>query len=110
MADPPGQLSPDGRWRWDGREWVATNFAGLEPRINPLAIAAFTSSMLIPLWPVSSVAAVVLGLTSMRQLRGRPTERGRGLALAGVTIGLVVVLASVVVLGVVLAVAAPGRA
>ena len=110
MADVPGQLSSDGRWRWDGREWVATGFAGLEPGINPLAIAAFTSSLVIPLWPLSSVVAIALGLASMRQLRDRPTERGRGLALAGVLIGLVVVVVLVLVLGVVLAVAVHGRA
>ena len=23
-SQPPGLLSPDGRWRWDGRQWVPT--------------------------------------------------------------------------------------
>ena len=28
---PPGQLSPDGAWRWDGRQWVPTGTQGYQP-------------------------------------------------------------------------------
>jgi uncharacterized membrane protein len=86
---------------------VATGFVGLEPRINPLAVVAFVSALVIPLWPLSSVAGIVLGWLSVRQLRERPTERGRGLALAGIVIGLVVVVA--LALGVVLVVTLGGH-
>jgi len=27
-----GQLSPDGKWRWDGRQWVPTGGQGGPPR------------------------------------------------------------------------------
>jgi len=93
MADSFGQLSPDGRWRWDGREWVASGFAGLEPRINPLAVAAFVSALVVPLWPLSSITAVILGWVAVRQIAERPSERGRALAFAGVVVGLVVIVA-----------------
>jgi len=32
MVDPPGHLSPDGRWRWDGQTWNPTEF---QPPIAP---------------------------------------------------------------------------
>ena len=93
VVEPPGPLSPDGQWRWDGQTWIPTGFVGLEPRINRLAIAALVSALLVPLWPLSSIGAIVLGILSMRQLRQRPSERGTGLAVAGLVIGSVVVVA-----------------
>ncbi len=86
---------------------MATGFAGLEPRINPLAIAAFVSGLVIPLWPLSSIAAVVLATVSMRQMSRHPTERGRGLALAGLVLGIVGIAAAAV--GIVLVVAVDWR-
>jgi hypothetical protein len=101
VVESPGQLSPDGRWRWDGQGWVPTGFVGLERKVNRLAVAAFVTALLVPLWPLSSSAAIVLGVLSMRQLRQRPSERGFGLALAGLVIGVVLVVA----LGIVLVIA-----
>jgi uncharacterized membrane protein YwaF len=92
VVEPSGQLSPDGRWRWDGQVWVPTGFVGLEPRVNPLAIASLVSALAIPLWPLSSIIGVVLGIISMSQLRQRPSERGIGFAVAGIVIGLVVLV------------------
>jgi len=66
---------------------------GLEPRINPLAIASLVSALAVPLWPLSSLAGIVLGILSMRQLRQRPGERGYGLAVAGLVLGSVVLVA-----------------
>jgi hypothetical protein len=97
VVEPPGPLSPDGQWRWDGQTWIPTGFIGLEPRINRLAIAALVSALVVPLWPLSSIVAIVLGILSMRQLRQRPTERGTGLAVAGLVIGAVVAVALVLI-------------
>jgi hypothetical protein len=101
VVEPRGQLSPDGRWRWDGQTWIPTGFVGLEPKINSMAIASLVSALIFPLWPLSSIAGVVLGTISMRQLRERPSERGFGFAVAGLVIGVVVLVA----LGLVFAVA-----
>jgi Domain of unknown function (DUF4190) len=102
VDERPSQLSPDGRWRWDGQTWIPTGFIGLEPRINSLAIASLVSALIVPLWPLSSIAGVVLGIISMRQLRRRPSERGFGLAVAGLVIGLVVLVALALVAAVLL--------
>lgn len=96
--EPPGRLSPDGAWRWNGQQWEPTGFVGLEPRINRLAVVAFVSALAFPLWPLSSIAAVVMGVIATRQIRQRPTERGEGLAVAAMAVGgaLLVVLGLVI--------------
>lgn len=102
MVEPSGQLSPDGRWRWDGQTWVPTGFTGLEPKLNRLAVASLVSSLLVPLWPLSSIAGIVLGAISMSQIGQRPSERGYGLAVAGLVIGTVVLFVVVCVIAVLL--------
>lgn len=102
MVEPPGHLSPDGRWRWDGQTWAPTGFVGLEPKVNSLAVAAFISALIFPLWPLSSITGVVLGIVSMKQLRQRPSERGFGFAVAGLVIGLVVLVVLAIVIAVIL--------
>jgi len=76
-------LSPDGQWWWDGTRWVR-----VDRGTNPLAIASLGSSLAFLLWPLSSLAAVVLGVIALSQMR--PGEGGRGLAIAGIAIGGVV--------------------
>jgi len=93
VTESPGHLSPDGRWRWDGQTWIPTGFVGLEPKINSLAIASLVSALIFPLWPLSSIVGVVLGIVSMRQLGQRPHERGLGFAVAGFVVGLIVLIA-----------------
>ncbi len=58
--------------------------------------------MVFPLWPLSSIVGVVLGIVSMKQVRQRPMERGFGLAVAGVVIGVVVLVALAIVIAVLL--------
>jgi hypothetical protein len=60
--DPQGQLSPDGRWRWDGRTWVATGA------------------------PVPGIA----GATGVRRIPGLRTGAAWKLAVAGIAALLVV--------------------
>jgi hypothetical protein len=81
---------------------VPTGFVGLEPKVNRLAVASFVLSLAFPLWPLSSIAGVVLGIMSMKQVRQRPLERGFGLAVAGLVIGLAVLIALAIVIAVLL--------
>jgi uncharacterized protein YacL len=67
--------------------WIPT-----AQKINRLAIASLVSSLVFPLWPLSSIAAVVMGIVSMRQLGQRPSERGVGFAVAGLVVGLIIVV------------------
>ncbi|MFE9421585.1 DUF4190 domain-containing protein [Kitasatospora sp. NPDC006697] len=84
--------------------WAATGqpaqqprqFAGrpVVPGINPLAIAALATGLTLLLWPF----ALALGIGSLLQIR-RSRERGRRLALAGVVLGVVGLLASCLAAG-----------
>ena len=67
-------------------------------RTSGLAIASFVSALVFPLWPLSSIAAVVLGIVAWREIDRSPGVGGRGLATAGIVIGsvLLVLLAIVV--------------
>lgn len=94
------QLSADGRWRWDGKQWVpavidmtryvAPPPAGYvaAPPTNSLAIvslaAGILSWFLCPL--VGGVVAVITGHIARGQIR-RSGEAGDGLALVGLILG-----------------------
>lgn len=88
------QLSPDGYWRWSGYAWEPVTSTAARVKTNRLAIAAFVSSVAcIPyVWPLNSIAGVVLGIVALTQLRERPYERGSGLAVAGLLIGGIVLV------------------
>lgn len=58
---------------------------GPPPRWSPLALAALVLSVL----PLGSLLAPPLGLAALLQLRARPDLRGRGLAWAGIAVGIV---------------------
>ena len=100
-----GQVSADGRWTWDGRQWVPTGPGGqgtvatqmpvpaatLYPvPTNQLAIVSLVAAILG--WVVFPVAgalvAVVTGHMARSQIRARG-ESGGGMALAGLIIGYV---------------------
>jgi hypothetical protein len=91
QAAPPGQYSPDGRWWWNGQQWVPLLQppAYVAPRqTNGLAIASLVLSLLW-LLGVGSILAVVLGVAARRRIkRSEGHETGAGLALAGVVIGI----------------------
>jgi len=96
----PGQLSADGRWRWDGRQWVPTTGALAQPSpyspvpyapaapTNSLAVVALVSGILSwVLCPiVAAIVAVITGHVARSQIR-RTGEGGGGVALAGLILG-----------------------
>jgi len=62
----PGQISPDGRWRWDGAQWVPTGAAAATPMAPRRSFAwvwwlAGGCAVLV----VIAVIAAVLGLGSL---------------------------------------------
>jgi hypothetical protein len=65
------------------------------PVTNGLAIASLILGLIWFYW-IGSVLAVILGLVSLRQIRDRD-EDGKGLAVAGITLGVVGILAMVLV-------------
>lgn len=102
----PPQLSPDGRWMWDGTQWVPAAAPPPPPPppgagypmagmpyggpvagggTNGLAIASLVLGILW-LWGVGSVLAVVFGHVGQRQIRERG-QGGKGLATAGLVLG-----------------------
>jgi nitrate reductase NapE component len=61
------------------------------PGTNTLAIVSLVLGLVWFYW-VGSVLAVILGIVSLRQIRDRD-EQGKGLAVAGIVIGLCGILA-----------------
>ncbi len=107
-STPPGQLSDDGKWRWDGTQWVpaqANQALGQPvayPAVYPPAIvvrAAPTNSLAVVslisgilswlLCPViAAIVAVVTGHAARTQIK-TSGEAGGGLAIAGLVLGYV---------------------
>jgi hypothetical protein len=101
LADPTGRH----QYRyWDGEHWtphVASN--GVQSiddagqalpngrRLNPLALASLILSILV-IGGIGSILAVTFGHQARRQIRdSHCTEKGSGLALAGLIIGYTVI-------------------
>ena len=96
---PPGQISADGMWSWDGAKWVPRNTAA---PAQPVAVTAYVvtrptngtavASLVIGIlsWfmcPVlGGLLAVIFGHTARGQIR-RTGEGGGGMALAGLILG-----------------------
>ena len=72
----------------------ATATSGAKPRTNRLAIASLVASA-VTLLGVGSIVGIALGVVAWNQL-SRRGERGRGLALAGVALGALTLLISMV--------------
>lgn len=112
--DPGWYADPTRRFEhryWDGEVWtehVSRNGqastdpvdpaveawqlqAGAPSRTNVKAIASLVLS-LVWLFGLASIAAIVVGVVARREIRQRPEEVGRGMALAGIVIGIVGVL------------------
>lgn len=70
------------------------------PRVNTLAWVTLALSVLY-LAGIASVAGVFVGLVSLHQIRARG-ERGRGLAVAGLTVGFILATLTTVTLTVLL--------
>lgn len=112
MSGPPTpqtQLSPDGKWWWDGTRWspvapgtaLAPGSAAVipyAPSTNGLAIASLVfgigSWFVCPF--VGGVVAVILGHVARGQIR-RTGEAGGGLAMAGLILGYVHLAIAIVV-------------
>ena len=109
---PPGaQISPDGKWFWDGAKWApmpdpgaATQIAPVAPpappapyaqpmyaygpKTNSLAIASLVTGILSwVLCPfLGAILAVIFGHVSRGQIK-RTGEGGGGMAIAGLILG-----------------------
>lgn len=68
----------------------AANYAAPAPKTNTMAIAALISSFFI------SLLGVILGHIALNQIKNTG-EGGRGLAIAGLVIGYVGILAGIIV-------------
>lgn len=76
----------------------ATAWNGGKEKVNQLAIASLTLSVL-SLFLVGSVCGIILGVVARRQVAAsHGAQRGAGLATAGVVIGTVTLLAGLVAL------------
>src|ERR1700687_3185352 len=100
---PPPQVSPDGKFYWDGTRWVPTQqLAPPQPApavvygqpTNSLAvgalIAGIASWILCPV--IAALVAVSLGIGARRQIR-RTGESGGGMAMAGLILGSIQLVA-----------------
>jgi hypothetical protein len=101
---PPGQLSGDGKWQWDGKQWVpAPPVQTLAPTgpdppaavvsvtpTNILAVVSLVAGILCwVLVPVAgALVAIIAGHIARGQIR-RTGESGKGLALIGIILGYV---------------------
>ncbi|HET7419423.1 MAG TPA: DUF4190 domain-containing protein [Candidatus Dormibacteraeota bacterium] len=105
----PGQLSADGKWRWDGRQWMPSGAALPNPAqapvlpveytrpTNQLAIIALIASILS--WVLFPVAGALVGVVTGHIARGqirRSGESGAGLAMAALVIGYAHLVAVIV--------------
>lgn len=60
MVEPPGQLSPDGRWRWDGQTWNPTDFQPPVARPNRRITFVVVGGLLVAVGFVGGVLATVV--------------------------------------------------
>lgn len=105
----PGQLSADGKWQWDGAKWVPATQTLAQPAsyppavyvrtapTNSLAVVSLVSGILSwVLCPfVGAVVAVITGHVARSQIR-TSGEAGGGMAVAGLVLGYVHLVAWVV--------------
>lgn len=97
-GDPAASWSPSA----DGAGWSPTPggpswMAGTATTTNAKAVVSLVLSLLW-LGGLGSAAAIVLGVMARRELEGRADETGRGLATAGLVLGILGVLGTVLVL------------
>ena len=104
MQPPQGHYSPDGRWWWDGYQWVPVPqpspapgyaYGPAAPKTNGLAIASFVLSLL---WiaGLGSLLAVIFGISSRNSIkRSHGQQTGDGFAIAGLIIGIVGLLGAI---------------
>jgi hypothetical protein len=102
-APPPGYGPPPGQY---GYGYQSPYYSPSVPRTNPVAIAAlvcglvqFLGGLVLVGNIVLAIPAIICGAIGLRQTRQRG-ERGRGMAIAGLVLGIlgVVYFALIVVL------------
>lgn len=76
---------------WEEPEGAADATPEVEPRTNVAAIASMALGILW-IWWVGSVAAIVLGHLALNQIAERG-EEGRGMAITGLALGYLLVVA-----------------
>ena len=112
------QISPDGRWKWDGHAWIPNvqpgygypaapsyppvgtyaSYGAPQPSANDgKAIASLVCAIIG--CGIGSIAAVILGHMSRSEAR-RQNREPSGLALAGLIIGYLGIAALVFIVGV----------
>ncbi len=81
-APPPGFGPPSG--------YPAPGFGAYgpqQPKTNPFAIASLVTSLVgLCFWFLAPIAGIVLGIVALNQIK-QSNEEGRGLAIAGIAIG-----------------------
>lgn len=88
-----GQVSPDGRWLWDGTKWKPATFSITTVRRADTALAAGVLSLVL-IWPFGILLgplAVALGWRALHRIhRSRGMLGGTQRAIAGIALGGVV--------------------
>ncbi len=104
---PPG-YGPPGAPAWvfgQPPAYPAHGYAPV-PQTNGLAVASFVCSFFFWLYGIGAVLAIVFGFVARSQIkRSGGIQKGKGLALAGIIIGIVSLVAIGVVVGILVAVA-----
>jgi hypothetical protein len=79
----------------DYRPWAVAQQAGQQSDTNKLAFASFLTSLVLGISFVGALVGIVLGLVAANQIK-QTSQGGRGLAVAGVVIGVAWILLALV--------------
>ncbi|WP_197376557.1 DUF4190 domain-containing protein [Mycolicibacterium baixiangningiae] len=88
---PPPGYPPYGAAPYGAAPYGAAPY-GAAPRTNPLAIWSLVASLIGFVCCLGSVAGIVLGVMSLNQIKQKQ-EEGQGLAIAGIAVGAVSLIA-----------------
>lgn len=109
MTTAPPQYSPDGRWWWDGTQWLPAQPQGYGyapyPYAQPQptdgkAIASLVTGI-VWFWGLGSIAAVILGHLSRSEAKNQ-NRNPSGMALAGLILGYVGIVGAILLVSLVL--------
>jgi hypothetical protein len=87
-AAPAGQYSPDGRWYWDGQQWIPVTIPG-PPWARPYAPPEGRSAAAVALVVLAMVGFGVQALGTIVDAIGVITAPGSGFEVAGAAVVLV---------------------
>jgi hypothetical protein len=87
-AAPAGQYSPDGRWYWDGRQWIAVTVPG-PPWARPYAPPEGRAAAAVALVALASAGAILFFIGEALDLAAALTATpGSGVEVAGAVVVL----------------------